>query len=295
MKKILVTGATGSLGSKVVHLLKEKTAPGNLAVLVRDEKNKLVKKYADAGIEVRIGDYANLQSLNNTFKSIDVLYFVSGSDDNQRAALHKNVVHAAKKASVQHIVYTSAAWKDESASSPIADLVNSHLETENAIKGSGINYTILKHNLYAEVIEMMIGNKNQLLKTKTIYLPAANGSASFVPKKDLAEAAVNILLNASPYVNKVLELNGSEQMSFSEIAEKVSGILKEPIQYIAPEKSEFEIQMSKFGLPGHIIDILAKFSIAISNREFDQQSDDLEKVLGRKTMPLAEYLKETYQ
>ncbi|MDV3559512.1 NAD(P)-dependent oxidoreductase [Elizabethkingia anophelis] len=293
--KILVTGATGSLGSKVVNLLKEKVSVENLAVLVRDENSELAKQYANDGIDVKTGDYANLESLENAFRDVDVLYFVSGGDDAQRTVLHKNVVDAAKKAGVQHIVYTSAVWKDESASSPLADLVNSHLETENAIKASGIGYTLLKHNLYAEVIEMLIGDKNQLLKNKTIYLPTANGLVSFAPKQDLAEAAANILLNASAYVNKVLAFNGSEQINFSEIAERISGIVKEPIKYISPEKGEFEIQMNKFGLPNHIVEILSTFSLAIASGEFDQQSNDLETVLGRKTTPLSAYLMKTYQ
>lgn len=293
--KILVTGATGSLGSKVINLLIKKSEIENLAVLVRNENSELAKQYVNLGIDVKFGDYSSLESLENAFKGIQILYFVSGGDDNQRATLHKNVVNAAKKVGVQHIVYTSAVWKDESNSSTLANLVDSHLQTENAIKASGMKYTILKHNLYAEVIEMMIGNKSQLLKTKTIYLPTANGLSSFVPKEDLAEAAVNILLNPTSYTNKVLIFSGSEQINFSEIATKLSEILKEPIQYISPEKTEFEKQMHKFGLPNHIIEILSTFSIAIAKGEFDQQSDDLEKVLGRKTTSLSDFLQITYE
>ncbi|WPQ62045.1 SDR family oxidoreductase [Chitinophaga sancti] len=295
--RILVTGSTGSLGSKVINLLKEKTEVENLTVLVRerDDKNEFAKQYTKEGIEVKIGNYADLESLENAFKGIDVLYFVSGADENQRAILHKNVVDAAKKVDVKHIVYTSSVWNDESAASPLANLVDSHLQTENAIKASGMNYTILKHNLYAEVIAMLIGDKSQLLKTKTIYLPTANGSASFAPKQDLAEAAAIILLSPSAYTNKVLELSGSERTTFSEIAEIFSKIVEEPIQYVSPEITEFKTTMNKFGLPNHIIEILCKFSIAIANGEFDRQSNDLETVLGRKTTPLSEYLMLTYK
>jgi len=151
--------------------------------LVRDNKNELANQYINDGIEVRIGDYSNLESLVNAFIGIDVLYFVSGGDDDQRAKLHKNVVDAAKDAGVKHILYTSGVRKDESATAPLASLMDSHIQTENFILDSGISYTILRHNLYAEVIEMMIGDKSQLLKTKTIYLPTANGLTSFVPKK----------------------------------------------------------------------------------------------------------------
>jgi len=292
--KILITGATGGLGSKIISLLKERTEIENLAVLVRDKENKLAKQYANDGIKVKIGDYANLESLEGAFKGIDILYFVSGRDDNRRVRLHKNVVDAAKKAGVKHILYTSAVWKDESDTSTLASLVDSHRQTENHIKTSGITYTILKHNLYAEVIEMMIGNKSQLLKAKTIYLPTSNGLVSFVPKKDLAEAEVSILLHPSAYSNKIIEFNGSEQVTFSEIAKKISEIVNEPIQYISPEKTEFEEQMNKLGLPSHVIEILTTFSLAIAKGEFNQQSNDLERVLGRKTTSLSEYLKETY-
>ena len=75
--------------------------------------------------------------------------------------------------------------KIESNSSPVANLVNSHLQTENCIKTSGITYTILKHNLYAEVIEIMIGDKIKLLKTKTIYLPTANATYSLLYLKKI--------------------------------------------------------------------------------------------------------------
>lgn len=293
--KILVTGATGGLGSKVFKLLREKTAIENLAVLVRDEENELTNQYINDGIDVRIGDYADLESLENAFKGIDVLYFVSGGDDDKRAILHKNVIDSAQKVGVKHIVYTSAVWKDESDASTLASLVDSHRQTENFIKASGITYTIFKHNLYAEVIGMLIGDKAQLLKTKSIYLPTANGLVSFVPKDDYAEAEVNILLNFSAFENKVLEFNGSEQITFSQIADKLSEILNEPIRYISPEKTEFEEQMKKVGLPNHVIEILSTFSLAIAEGEFDQQSNDLETVLGRKTKPLSEFLKEAYK
>jgi len=200
-----------------------------------------------------------------------------------------------QKLQVKHILYTSGVRKDESATAPLASLMDSHIQTENFIIASGISYTILRHNLYAEVIEMMIGDKSQLLKTKTIYLPAANGLTCFVPKKDFAEAEVNILLNPSSYANKILEFNGSEQITFSEIAEKVTEIMKQPIQYISPNIIEFKNTLNKFGLPNHVIEILSTFSLAIANGEFDQQSNDLETVLGRKSTSLFEYLVETYK
>jgi NAD(P)H dehydrogenase (quinone) len=77
------------------------------------------------------------------------------------------------------------------------------------------------------------------------------------------------LLNPSAYANKTLEFNGSEQVAFSEIAEKISAIVKEPIRYISPEVTEFKAERDKFGLPAHVIEILSSFSLAIAKGEFD--------------------------
>ncbi|HCO84277.1 MAG TPA: NAD(P)-dependent oxidoreductase [Arenibacter sp.] len=295
MKKTLITGATGGLGSNVVNFLKEKTGVENIAVLVRDENSALSKQYANEGIEVRIGDYNNLESLENAFTGIQTLYFVSGSDVKNRLQQHKNVIDTAKKSGINHILYTSTVRKNESDSAPLASVVGSHKQTEDWIKASEITYTILRHNLYAEVINMFIGDKDQLLQTKAVYLPTGNGLTAFVPRKDFAEAEATILSNPTNYQNNTLEFNGSEKISFSEIAKKISEIVKEPIAYISPEITEFEAKMNEIGLPKPIIELLSTFSLGIADEEFDQESNDLETVLGRRTISISEYLKSTYK
>tara|TARA_R110000868_G_scaffold118253_1_gene313773 strand:+ start:4712 stop:5605 length:894 start_codon:yes stop_codon:yes gene_type:complete len=295
MRKTLITGATGGLGSSVVKFLKQKTKTDAIAVLVRDKNSVSAKKYADDDIEIKVGDYNDLDSLVNAFKGIEVLYFVSSSDINHRIPQHKNVIDAAKKAGIKHILYTSTIRKDEQETAPLHLVVNAHKETEDFIIKSGIPYTILRHNLYAEVIAMFIGDKNQLLKTKTIYLPTGNGLTAFVPREDFAEAEAIILLNLNNYTNKILEFNGSEKVSFSEIAEILSKISKEPIQYISPEDAGFRVKMKEIGLPTYIIDMLSMFSLGIANGEFDQETTDLETVLGRKTQSLVNFLNEIYK
>ncbi|MDO3693345.1 SDR family oxidoreductase [Wenyingzhuangia sp. chi5] len=295
MKKTLITGATGGLGSTVVKFLKEKNNLNHLAVLVRDENNDLAKQYKSDGIEIRIGDYDNIESLENAFKDIEVLYFVSGSDINNRLPQHKNVVATAKKVGIKHILYTSTVRKDESSSAPLFPVVDSHKQTEDLIIDSGLNYTILRHSLYAEVIPMFIGDKAQLLQTKSIYLPTANGATAFVPRKDFAEAEAIILSDPETYENKILEFNGSETITFSEIAKLLSETINESITYISPEEAEFKTKMTEVGLPDFIIDMLIMFSLGIANTEFDQQTDDLETVLGRKTQTLKDFLTEVYQ
>src|SRR5260221_1370789 len=104
MKKILVTAATGSLGMAVITNLLTRTSAKNIHALARsEEKAAPLKKL---GVNVKIGDYDDYDSLLNAFKGIDTLYMVSNTDVSKRIK-QDNVVEAALKAGVTHIVYTS--------------------------------------------------------------------------------------------------------------------------------------------------------------------------------------------
>ncbi|MDF0705678.1 SDR family oxidoreductase [Flagellimonas okinawensis] len=294
MAKILITGATGGLGGATARFLKDRINVADIAVLVRDKESDKAKALAELGFDLRIADYDNLDGLKEAFKGIETLYFVSASDIGKRIPQHKNVVEAAKASQVKHILYTSTVRKDESTEAPLFAVVDAHVKTEEWIKESGITYTILRHNLYAEVIPMFLGEKEQLLQSKTIYLPTGDGKTSFVPRKDFAEAEAIILSDTSNYENKILEFNGSEQTSFEDVSKLLSTTLDETIDYVSPEVDEFKKTMASYQLPEDIIGMLTMFSLGIANGEFDQKSDDLEKVLGRKTQSISDFLEGSY-
>ena len=294
MAKILITGATGGLGGATARFLKEKMTSDDITVLVRDKESDKAKALEREGFELRLGDYDNPSGLVKAFKGIDVLYFVSASDIGKRVPQHKNVVNAARASNIKHILYTSTVRKDESTEAPLHVVVDAHVQTENWIKESGLTYTILRHNLYAEVIPMFLGEKEQLLQSKTIYLPTGHGQTSFVPREDFAEAEANILADPSKYENKTLEFNGSEQTSFKEVSKLLTEILEEPIGYVSPEVNVFKQTMAAYQMPEDITAMLAMFSLGIANDEFDQQTNHLEAVLGRKTTPIKEFLEKEY-
>ncbi|MCR9228569.1 MAG: SDR family oxidoreductase [Flavobacteriaceae bacterium] len=294
MSKILITGATGGLGGTTARFLRDKVSAENIFVLVRDLESDKAKALKNDGFNLRKGDYDDFEGLKKAFNGIDVLYFVSASDISKRIPQHKNVVEAAKESNIKHILYTSTVRNDESSEAPLFAVVDAHLKTEDWIKKSDLTYTLLRHNLYAEVIPMFLGSKEQLLQSKSIYLPTGTGRTSFVPREDFAEAEANILAAAEKFENQVLEFNGSESTSFEAVAALLTHILNQPIDYVSPDVEEFEKTMASFGLPEDIIGMLTMFSLGIANGEFDQKSDDLEKVLGRKTKSIGKFLNDVY-
>lgn len=290
MSKILVTGATGHLGAAVTEFLLEKTDVSNINILVRDPAKAEVFK--EKGVNIHVGDYEDTEALSKALAGMDKLYLVSGLDAN-RGVQHENVINAAKQAGVKHIIYTSFQRKSEAGSPALSFIADGHLYTENVLKASGVTYTILQHGLYAEVIPMFAGEN--LLHSKSIFIPAGEGKTAFATRTDMAEAGALILLDdTGEFDNQSIELAGSETVSWNDIAGIISKTTGEEIAYVSPSVEDFLSTLTNAGVPAEIAGLLAGFSQAISEGEFDETNGVLESLLGRKLVRVEEYLGEVY-
>jgi NAD(P)H dehydrogenase (quinone) len=289
--KILITGATGNLGSDVVNLLLTKTSSGNVAILIRNKDNQKTKEWQEKGVDVRVGDYDDFESLVKSFQNVDKLYFISGNDISKRTKQHENVVKAAKTANVKHIIYTSFQRKNETETSPIAMVADAHIKTEQWIKDSGVDYTILKHNVYADMLPLFIGER--VFDTGTIYLPAGDGKAAFATRGDMANAAVAIL-TSDGHLNKEYDITSDTATSYHDIAAYLTEISGKTITYISPSQEEFKKTLSEAGVPEEYIGVFAGFSEAIKEGEFDKISNTLEQLNGNKPTSVRTFLQKVY-
>lgn len=286
---ILVTGATGNFGKATIDFLLNKgIAPANISALVRNESKAV--DLAAKGIQLRIGDYDNYESLVAAFQGIEKLVLVSGTDLANRSSQQLNAVKAAKEAGVKHIVYTSFERKNETVTSPIAFLAQSHLHTDNAIKASGLTFTILKNNLYLEVLPMFLGDK---VLESGVFFPAGEGQAAYVSRNDLAEATATILITDG-HENKEYATSNIENYSMNDIALILSSIANKVVPYLNPNPEDYKAALTSVGVPGEYIGMFVGFAEAIKQGEFETGNSDLEKLLGRKPVSLSDFLKEVY-
>ncbi|MFY8020505.1 MAG: SDR family oxidoreductase [Bacteroidia bacterium] len=287
MSKILITGASGQLGRQVVFNALKKVEANQIAVLVRNASS--VQDLADLGIEIRLGDYHQPETLSTALNGISKLLLISSNDFNNRLGQHKNVIDAAKNAGVKHIFYTGVSLKDIQHS-PLKPLLGDHFLTEDYIKNLGFTYTFLQNSLYAEVIPMFIGEN--VLETG-IYFPAGDGKVPFVLRSDLAEATANILTEAH-HENKTYQLTSSTSFSFKEIALTLSELSGKEILYISPEPHEYENMLKQIGLPEHIITMSSLFAAGIKNNDLNDIHIDLKTFLSSEEKDLKTYLKDFY-
>lgn len=284
---ILVTGATGHLGTAVIENLLKTVKPEQIIALARNESK--AAQWKEKGINVRIGDYTDKESLISAFRAVDKLLLISTSS-NDGLKEHKNVVDAAKAAEVTHIFYTSGALNKEVSSSNLGQLQDSYKLTEDLITESGLTYTIFQNCLYAETIPFFIGEN--VLDTG-VFFPVAEGKTAFAKRTEMGEAIANVLTTEG-HENQTYLITGSESYSFREIAQMLSELSGKNITYTSPEQSVFESKLKEYGVSDGDIYYAAMLAAVIKNNEYDIFDATLERLLGRKPTSVKDYLKEVY-
>lgn len=283
---ILVTGATGHLGSAVINQLLTRITTDQFAGMARSEEK--AQALLTKGVPVRIGDLDEVSSLEKAFDGVEKLLLIS-TVSHERAAQQKAVIEAAKKAGIHHIVYTGVAINDVSTAAT-RFIMESHFQTEDALRESGLTYTFLRNSLYADVIPMYVGN--DVLETG-IYFPAGKGKSPYALRREMGEAAANVLLQ-SGHENKTYDITGSELYSFTDVARALSDLSGKLVPYMDANEGEYLEKLKQYGRPAFLTSILPAFAQDIKHRQFDIVADDLSNLLGRKPIALKEALKEIY-
>lgn len=277
--KIGVTGATGQLGTLVIKELKKRVPHDQIVALVRSPE-----KASNLGVEVRKFDYSDREGLTDSIKGIDRLLLISSSEVGQRAKQHLNVIEAAWKNGVKWIVYTSLLRADSSSLS----LASEHNVTEQAIKESGIDYTILRNGWYTENYASTI---KSAIEGGAYIGSASNGRISSASRADYAEAAAVAITDES-HKGKTYELAGDDSFTLHDLAAEVSKQSGKKIPYKNLTEGEYIEALKSFNVPGPLAEAIAGWDISASNDDLYDGSNQLSQLIGRPTTPLSESVRE---
>lgn len=278
--KMLVTGATGKLGSKVVEILLKSVPASQLAVSVRNPEK--AEGLRVRGVVVRQGDFDRPETLDMAFAGIDRILIISTDGDNEtRIRQHLNAVDAAKRAGVQFIAYTSLTNAKESKNF----LVPPHQATEEAIFKTGIPYAFLRNNWY---LENEIPSIQGVMAGAPWVTSAGSGKVGWALQQDYAEAAATVL-SGNEHENKIYELSG-KLMTQEEFVSILGDVLGKEVSVQQVDDAAYADIMKGAGLPDFLIPFLVGIQQGIREGTLEVESNDFEKLLGRPATPVKEAL-----
>ncbi|MGG1397476.1 SDR family oxidoreductase [Bacillus salipaludis] len=278
--KMLVTGATGKLGSKVVEALLKTVPASQLAVSVRNPEK--AENLRARGVEVRQGDFDQPESLDSAFAGIDRLLLISADKDNEtRIRQHANAVAAAKRAGVKFIAYTSLGNAMESKNL----FAPTHQATEEAILKTGIPYSFLRNNWY---LENEIPSIQGVILGAPWVTSAGNGKVGWAPQQDYAEAAAAVL-SGNGHENTIYELSG-KVLTQEELVAALGTILGREVPVQQVDDATYADIMKGAGVPEFLLPLLVDIQRSIREGTLDVESNDFEKLIGRPATPINEAL-----
>ena len=279
---IVVTGATGQLGHLIVeHLINRGVAPAEITAVGRNTAR--LADLAATGVATAVIDYTDPASLAAAFTGADVLMLVSGSEVGQRVAQHTNAITAAAAAGVGRIVYTSAPKADTSA----LILAPEHKATEEALRASGVPFTILRNGWYTENYAAAV----QQAREMGVYLTSAgDGRVASASRTDYAEAAA-VVLTTPGHENAIYELAGDVAWTGTDMAVALAEVVGRPVVFTAVSPEEHTAILTGAGLDGGTVGFVVALDGNTRDGLLAGGSRDLATLIGHPTTPLLDGLR----
>ncbi|MGD8167552.1 NAD(P)H-binding protein [Herbiconiux sp. P16] len=247
---IVITGATGALnGATVDHLLKRMPA-SQIAVVARDTEK--AQRFADLGIEVRYGDYADAASLPAAFDGADQLLLVSSSDPTADAvALHRTAIDAAVEVGAGRILYTS--HQGAALDTPFGP-GRDHAATEQLLADSGVAWTSLRNGFYAHSLSWLTGPWRE----SGVMAVPADGPVSWTSRDDEAEAAAVVIASNGAFDGPTT-LTAASAPTLDDVAVIASEIAGRTIPRIVVDDEEWVAAQVAAGRP----EMMARFTLGM--------------------------------
>jgi uncharacterized protein YbjT (DUF2867 family) len=269
---ILVTGATGKVGSEAARLLSEQAEPTRL--LVRDPA-----RAPKGDFDVRAGDFDSPETLDAALDGVDTVILVSPAIPAQEIA----VIDSAVRQGVRHLVkITSKA----SADSPV-DRRRGQARIEDHLEATGLPHTLLRSNAY---FQNLLALAPMIRQSNGFLMSAGDGRVAMIDARDVAATAVAIAVAPAGHAGRTYWPTGPELITYSDVAAALTEALKHEVEYRRLTPDEHRAAMIRAGVPEAVATSNAQAFGLIAEEDAAWLSEDVELVTGRAPRYLQTFL-----
>ena len=286
---IFVSGANGQFGRAVISNILAAGQAKSLAVGTRDVNSAFARELAAQGVIVREADYRRPDLMRRALDGVAKALFIPTYDTNDvRLRQNLNALEAAQAAGVKHVVYASFL-RAESEHVEHSRLV--HFPTEQAIRASGLEFTLLRHALYADIL---IGDLQDTLKSGVLHRPGGTSRCAYIARADLGASAAQVLMREQPS-GRVYTETMEQTYSGIEVAALMSEVFATPVRFEAVPAADWPRYMTEnWGVPPELAKSTIGTMQAIEAGEFDLVSPDYREITGHAARTMRQFL-ETFR
>jgi NAD(P)H dehydrogenase (quinone) len=286
--KIIVSGASGQLGSLVIEeLLARNVAPENLILVSRTPNTDHLQAYAARGASVRFGDFSEPESLDEAYAGGTRMLLISiNGGGGDRPELHRAAIDAAARAGVRQIAYTSYVNADRNEASTIAV---DHRRTERILQDSGIAWTMLRNQIYANGL---VDQAIQIVREGGLVSHTPDARVAYVTREDCAAAAAAVLTTPG-HENRAYSITGPDAVGPRELVALASEISGKRVELMAVSEAQYRQQLAATGMPEAGINGTISFAAELDSPYLREPSTAVAELTGRPATSVRQLLLES--
>ena len=277
---ILVTGATGTIGSEVVKALAGK--PGVTVRIGVRSAAKAEKLAAENVVPVDF-DYEKPETIAAAVKGADRVFLLTPFSADQ-VEHGRAVIEAAKAAGVKHIVKLSAIGVENE---PGIQLGRWHREVEKLVEASGISYTILRPNNFMDNFINFYGPGAD----GNIYVPFGTAAVSYIDARDVAAVAATVLTEEGHY-GKAYDLTGPEAVTTAEVAKAIGEVSGRTVTYVDVPEEAASKGMLDMHMPKWMVDAMMELHGICKAGYASGVSPLVKQITGKAPRTFAEFARD---
>ena len=274
---ILVTGATGHVGSELVRLLAEQGAPARALVHSPDKAAPI----QHLGLETALGDYEQPDTLDAAMKGCDQLFLLSPPTPRQPQQ-EQHVIDAARRAGLDHVVKQSVPWAGPDA--PVV-FCRWHGQVEQHLAQSGLAYTLLRPSSFMQNFLM---SAQQVADQGILYGMFGEGRVAFIDARDIAAAAAELLTNPG-HQGASYTLTGPEALSAAEVAERLSAATGRHVRSVDLGPDGYRQALASAGMPGWLVDGVVESNTMLAAGHAATVTNEVARLTGRPPRTFAQF------
>ncbi|BDM69672.1 nucleotide-diphosphate-sugar epimerase [Streptomyces nigrescens] len=275
---ILVTGATGNVGSELVAQL---AAEG---VAVRAMTRSPEKANLPTGIEVVAGDFDKPETLPAALAGVERVFVVPPGYGPEGPVQETTLVAAARKAGVKHLVKLSTSGVGFGATDPLS---SGHRAGERVVQESGMEWTILRPGTFMVYLH---GYADTIGKERTMYVTEGDPVSAMIHPRDIASVAAKVL-TASGHESRAYTLTGGEALSPQRQGEIIGEALGRQIKVVERTTAETQAEFDRLGWGGPRLDALLELKRQSAAWDW-KISDSVQKITGTAPLTLRTWVDE---
>src|SRR3989454_3335568 len=276
---IVVTGATGHIGSELLRLLSKQNV--SVQALTRDPR----RAPPLPGVDWLRGDLRDVQSLPGLLRGANRMFLLTSNSEDMRS-LQVNAIEAARASGIAHVVKGSALGASDHSKSPIG---KAHYDVERALQESGMPWTILRPHGF---MQNFLDAAPTIAREGRIRAASGEGRIPFIDTRDIAAVAA-VALTMPGHEGKKYVLTGPEALSYGDVARIIGKAIGRPVEYAAESLEEARERLVRARAPPWIIE--STLGLAAYQRAGGPTaavSKTVEEILGREPRTLAQFVQD---